>query len=474
MRHRLALLTVLAVSTSTAIAAPAALAQSTSPVVINEVESNGDAVGDWVELANTNTSESVDISGWTIIDGDATHTPITIPEGTSIESGGYYVLHTEPSFGLGGADSVTLSDASGTVIDTVSWTAHAATTLGRLPDMTGDFAETPAPTQGLRNDDATADNPVQTVPYSPAGLTISPVDLGADFTGEDFSGADFDATGRAWVVNNGTGELFALDYDEATKTYTEAGHWTLHYADGTGTPDSEGVAVTDSGIYVATERNNDDKAVSRPSVLRFDLPTGTDGELNAAAEWNLTEFTGELSANGGAEAIEYVPEAGLFAVGIESTGEVLFLNLDGEKAELAQSYASPFAAVASLNYTASTKELRVACDDACDGQSLLMTYDGTEFVTDGTIQARPEGIDNLATEGFASYEGTCETRYLWADDGATLGSGILAASQQTCADTPAGSSTGFFASILAFFKGIGNSLSSFLPQLTALFKGSSL
>ena len=103
MRHRLALLTVLAVSTSTAIAAPAALAQSTSPVVINEVESNGDAVGDWVELANTNTSESVDISGWTIIDGDATHTPITIPEGTSIESGGYYVLHTEPSFGLGGA-----------------------------------------------------------------------------------------------------------------------------------------------------------------------------------------------------------------------------------------------------------------------------------------------------------------------------------------------------------------------------------
>lgn len=158
-------------------------------------------------------------------------------------------------------------------------------------------------------------------------------------------------------------------------------------------------------------------------------------------------------------------------MGIESTGEVLFLSLKGEAAQLVQRFDSPFAAVASLNHERSTKQLRVACDDACYGQSLLMTYNGTEFVTDGTIQARPEGIDNLATEGFASYESACEARYLWADDGATLGSGILGATKQTCTENaPTGSSAGGFAAFLTILGLIGGAIAALLPQIGQLMK----
>lgn len=39
-----------------------------SPIVINEVESNGDAT-DWVEIMNVGT-QSVDISGWYLLDND--------------------------------------------------------------------------------------------------------------------------------------------------------------------------------------------------------------------------------------------------------------------------------------------------------------------------------------------------------------------------------------------------------------------
>ena len=103
---------------------PAAVAaDATSSIVINEVEANGSP--DWVELANTNPNEDIDISGWSILDDDDTHTPIVIPDNTKIESGGYYVIHTKDQtpdgsagFGLGGTkDKVRLFDASKKLID---------------------------------------------------------------------------------------------------------------------------------------------------------------------------------------------------------------------------------------------------------------------------------------------------------------------------------------------------------------------
>jgi hypothetical protein len=126
-------------------------------VKINEVESNGDQVADWVELKNLE-SVPVNVSGWKIVDGDPSHaaTPVVVPAGTTIPAGGYYAIYTEigqsPGFGLGVGDSVNLFLADGTTaVDSTTWGAHAATTWGRCPDGTGAFGETTTSTRGLPN-----------------------------------------------------------------------------------------------------------------------------------------------------------------------------------------------------------------------------------------------------------------------------------------------------------------------------------
>ena len=429
--------------TLSAFVVPAVAAETvSSPVVINEIESNGDPVGDWVELANTSSTEDIDISGWKILDDNDEHAPVVIPEGTKIESGGYAAFYTEgegntpdksEGFGLGGNDSVRIFNAEDELVAEHSWEGHSKTTIGRIPDMTGDFADTAKATRGLKNEAAEKAPEVKTEawPYDD-GLNVYDVDLGGDFSGEDMSGVDFDENGRVWVVNNGSGKLYALDYDEADKEYTLAGTWTLKYADDKdGVVDAEGVTVgPDGAIYVATERNNADKKVSRPSVLRFEVKEGAE-ELTATKEWNLKDVVGEIEANAGLEAISYIPEQKLFAVGVEANGKVYFLDLkeDGRH-ELKQEYQSPFAGVMALDYRQQDKQLRVLCDEVCDGQSILLAHNGDKFAPVSGIQARPAKMDNFANEGFGSFTTTGEcvdgkaettTRFLWADDGVTDG-----------------------------------------------------
>lgn len=432
-----------------AIGVPAtALAAPATSVVINEVESNGDAVGDWVELANLDTEHDVDISGWTLIDDDPTHDPIVIPDGTTIESGGYWSVYTDVDpdyFGLGGNDSVILRDASGELVDSTTWSGHSPTTWGRIPDMTGEFTVTGEPTRNARNVAADEEDPVTTSPWPFDPLEITPVALGGAFAeDDDMSGVDIAADGTAYVVNNGTGTLYVLAYDRPAGAYSLARTFVLKYPDGSGLPDSEGVTVgPDGAIYVATERNNDASSISRPSILRYVLPTDRDsGTLSATDEYSLAALTGQIGANAGLEAIEYLPEAfgGAFAVGVEASGKVHFVQLgDGGAVTEVQAYTSPFTGVMALDYDEVSGVLRVLCDEVCDGRSLEMTFDGTEFVTDGTLYARPAGMPNLANEGFASHRETVEctsgsatgtaerVRFLWADDAATAGAGLRTA-----------------------------------------------
>ncbi|NHA00323.1 lamin tail domain-containing protein [Nocardioides sp. W3-2-3] len=123
-------------------------------VRLNEVESNGDTVGDWVEITNAGGTP-VDVSGWKVRDSDAVHPFAVIPAGTTLAPGGFYALYTEfpaPGFGLGVDDSVTLFKADGTTtVDTYAWTSHAATTYGRCPDATGAWQVTTVATRGGAN-----------------------------------------------------------------------------------------------------------------------------------------------------------------------------------------------------------------------------------------------------------------------------------------------------------------------------------
>lgn len=412
-------------------------------IVINEIESNGDPAGDWIELANRDTDNELDISGWTLIDDDPTHEPIVFPEGATIESGGYLVQITDQDpdyFGLGGDDTVTLRDAAGTIVDSTTWDGHSPASWGRIPDMTGDFAVTGESTRGGANITASDVDPVETEPWPHDPLTIEPVDLGADFADEDMSGVDFAADGTAYVVNNGTGTLYVLAHDPATGAYTVAQTLVLKYSDGAGLPDAEGVTVGhDGAIYVATERNNDDGGTSRPSVLRYAMPDSGDATINATDEYSLAEITGELGSNGGLETVEYIPDAwgGVYAVGVEQTGDLHFVQFgdDGE-VTLMQTAASGFQGVMALDHEEATGVLRVVCDEVCEGRSIEMTFDGEQFVTDGTLYARPAALDNRAYEGYAAITETVEceaggtaerSRFLWADDAASKAFGLRGA-----------------------------------------------
>jgi hypothetical protein len=112
-----------------------------SPVRINEVESNGGTPGDWVELHNPDVV-AVNISGFVLKNGDDAHSYL-IPAGTIIPAGGYYVLdEADFGFGLGQPDSARLFDTFGILVDSYSWTVHAATTYGSCANGTGIFINT--------------------------------------------------------------------------------------------------------------------------------------------------------------------------------------------------------------------------------------------------------------------------------------------------------------------------------------------
>jgi len=128
---------------------------SAPAIRINEVQSNGDAPGGWIELFNTSAVD-VDISGWTLTDKDVFHA-VLLPTGTRITAHGYRIIN-ESMFpvGLGAIDGVHLFSRYGVQIDSYSWTSTPATTLGRCPDGSGDFVVTSAITRGGTNTCATA------------------------------------------------------------------------------------------------------------------------------------------------------------------------------------------------------------------------------------------------------------------------------------------------------------------------------
>ena len=84
-----------------------------------------------MELINTGAAP-VDIGAWVVKDsGEGNNTAVQI--GVVLAPGGRYVVNMS---GLGAADSARLFDDSGVpvLIDTVSWAAHASTTLSRCPE----------------------------------------------------------------------------------------------------------------------------------------------------------------------------------------------------------------------------------------------------------------------------------------------------------------------------------------------------
>jgi LPXTG-motif cell wall-anchored protein len=436
--------------------------EASSAVVINEVESNGDARGDWVELANTDEAQTADLTGWTLVDGDPTHEPIVLEGG--IESGGYRAILTEPHFGLGGQDSVTLRDADGAVVASFAWDTHATTTLGRCPDMTGPFKQTSEGTFELVNACETVTEPEVIASPWPFGNDVRE-GVAPGTWGEDMSGLDVAAGGTIYAVNNDNAEIFELA--PAGASYTVAQSWLPTYPDGSGQPDAEGISVAgDGAVFLSTERDNTASGTSRPSVLRVEL--GADGATVTTHEWDLTAITGALGANAGLEGVEWISDAdatalgvrdaqgaayapadhpghfgGIFAVAVEQTGAIHLVVLaeDGTATLLQTAAASESVPVLmDLDWRAGGNELWGLCDEACENRTSVFAFDGGVLTWQVDHHA-PTGMNTSFTNEGLTFL-WCEENpaaaptALWISDTAHDGVSLRYAAGEPCVTDP--------------------------------------
>lgn len=441
-----------------------------SPVRISEVESNGGTPGDWVELLNPSAA-AVNISGYTFKDNDDTHAYV-IPGGTTIPAGGRLVLEeAQFGFGLGASDSARLFDTANTLVDSFVWTAHAISTYSRCPDATGAFADT-ASTKGLAN--SCGQSTFQVWPGGTDVQTVGGLNVfGTNLSGLAYEGSGTAAKGTLWAVRNGPESLFRLIFDGAIWTPDFSNGWTagktLQYPNGApARPDSEGVTFAGSstnGIYVSVERDNNANTISRNSVLRFD-PAAPGSTLVATHEWNLTADLPVTGANLGGEAIVWVPDnflvrskffdasknhlynpsdypahgTGLFFIGLEANGQVYGYALDHSGSGAFTKVATiltGLTGVMDLEFDAALGNLWVACDDTCQGRTVVLRVDSTgRFAAAGGFE-RPAGMPNTNNEGFTIAplsECVANQRPVyWSDDNQLLGhalrGGTLSCSQ---------------------------------------------
>ncbi|MFL6159763.1 MAG: lamin tail domain-containing protein, partial [Marmoricola sp.] len=429
------------------------LANVCSPVRINEVESNGDPVGDWVELKNIGGTD-VNIGGWVFkdnVDADV----YTIPAGTVVPANGYKVLDVADFvFGLGGADSARLYDGSGSLVDAYTWTAHATQTYGRCKDGLGDFVDTTAPTKGAAN----ACPGLESSPW-PGGQQVTTADSTDTFV-QDLSGLVFDPANPdvLWGAQNKKGTLFKLVRD-ANDSWVPAAGWPRDpkFLGGAGSPDTEGITIGPDGyVYLTSERDNDASGVSRNTILRYDPNSSAGATISPTSEWDLNDFLPVVGANLGLEGVTFVPDgyltangfrdqatgsaykpstyplhgSGLFFVAFENNGAVyaFALDSDGHTAHKVATISSGFAALADIDFDPELGRVRAVTDDTVDGRtSLLKVNAAGDFVVD-KVYDRPAGMPNLNNEGLAvAPRSRCVNglkEVLWSDDGDTDGHSI--------------------------------------------------
>lgn len=424
-------------------------------LVVNEIDASG-VPGDWIEIKNTGTTD-VDASGM-ILKDDKDSDRFDIPAGTTIKAGGYASFqvddpNTPGNFGLGkGGDAARLYlPDNTTLLDSFTWASDSEPgSWGRCPDGTGDFAVTVSTTRDAANDCTPSGTPTtpaephtvaDALPW-PGSPEVSDANV-KDYFGTNLSGLSYQlgengTPDTLWAVKNGPSTLYKLQRSGKNWVPTGQGGWAdgmqLRYPDGTGDPDAEGVVLTADGVFVGTERNNDDSKVSRPAILRFD-PKGEGTELSATTEWNLTSDLPGLGANLGIEGLGMVPDselvskgfvdeatgkaydpatypnhgAGIYFAGVEGTGKLYGYALDTSGSGTFTRVAtidSGFPAVMELQYDAEKHGLWAVCDNTCGGQYALLDIaksgaNAGKYAV-ATVYDRPANMPNYNNEGFVT------------------------------------------------------------------------
>jgi hypothetical protein len=373
-----------AVSLFTAPAANAAI----TDVVINEVESNGDLTnGDWIELYNKGAT-SVNLAGVQLADNDNTHV-VTITSGT-IAAGGYFTVRTDVAtagtttgdFGLGGADSARLYAAGATVgtttpLDTYSWTAHAATTYGRVPNGTGGFVTTTASTRNASNSGGSTTNP------SPAAwvgtIVINEVESSSDAVNGNWielrnvSDASVNIGGGILSDNNNghtltipAGTTLAAGAVKAFQVQNPAGVGAF----GLGPVDSARLFITGT-VDLATADPVDERSWDTHSPTTYGLDSNGDFVVTSAGTFDATNTFGAAP----------VSLAGKIVINeVESTGD----SANGDWVEL-------------RNNSASTVKIELAGISDADDTHVFSIPAGTPDLAPGAYAAFR--VDNPNVDG---------------------------------------------------------------------------
>ena len=283
----------------------------------------------------------------------------------------------------------------------------------------------------------------------PGDATVQVVD-NADTFGKNLSGLVAEGSGgpdpgTLWAIRNEPAALFRLRFDGTNWVTDDTNAWSagkaLEYPDGKGEPDAEDLTYAGSsandGIFVVAERDNDDKSVSRNSILRFD-PAGQGSTLTATDEWNLTADLPPTDPNVGLEAITWVPDnvlvaqhffdehaqhaydpgeyphhgTGLFFVGFEANGKIYAYafneaaneagNEAGNDFSRIATIATPFDKIMALQFDRDLNNLWVTCDKSCSGQHAVLRIDSAQgkFTVVNTFE-RPSEMADYNNEGFA-------------------------------------------------------------------------
>ena len=160
----------------------------------------------------------------------------------------------------------------------------------------------------------------------PGSASITMVDqagvLGTGLSGLEYEGTGTRTPGVLWAVNSSSSALQRLLWNGTLWVRDTANGWsagkTLHFTNGAGLPDSEGVTLTDAGaaggVFVSSERDLSAGATSRISVLRYDV-SGATASLTATREWNLTADLPPVAADAGAESVAWIPDSYLVGNG---------------------------------------------------------------------------------------------------------------------------------------------------------------
>lgn len=305
-----------------------------------------------------------------------------------------------------------------------------------------------------------AEAPVTLSPWpGPTGVTSLHA---PDLPLHDVSGLDHVSDGSPqgvlWAVENAGATLYRLvEVDGAWRP--GGSQWAnglrFTYADGTGSPDAEGLALAGSEdvVYVVTERDSDAPDVSSLRVLRIEPNEWEAGgaedpaPLPAVREWDLTgDFEVPPGPNEGFEGIAYIPDddltaarfldqstgkrydpeaygehaGGVFFLAMEETGTIYGYVLadDGTHQQIAE-LDSGLPMLASLHYDAETERLWAMCDDECGGELAVFGVRGGRFVVRARHE-RPGSMPDTNNEGFVMATSVeCDEGLraaYWADD----------------------------------------------------------